>query len=293
MQKSSAPDNATNDIVLRETRWAAAIVIPILAAAFIILYITPDSSGDHFAWPIKPRMSAMMLGATYFTGVIYFSVVFRARSWHEVRLGLLPVVLFASILGIATILHWGKFSHDKPQFWLWVFLYWTLPFVLVWIWLRNERHARPLPVVRGEVRLGSTGRGVLAVIGIGLAATSLLLFFAPALVAPYWPWKISALTARITSAELGLFSFFMLEVAAVARWSEVRSLLKPQLISPIIFVYAIIASWNDFDQSKPLTWIFVAFVLVVFVAGFPAMYFPQEARRRNAYKKASGSESNR
>jgi len=282
MQGPALSETASRDVVLRETRWIAAIVIPILAAAFIILYITPDSSGDYFAWPIKPRMSAMMLGATYFTGVIYFAVVFRARSWHQVRLGLLPVALFATILGIATILHWDKFSHDKPQFWLWVVLYWTLPFVLVWVWSRNERAARPLPALPDEVRLGAASRGLLAIVGTGLALTSLLLFFAPALMASIWPWKISALTARITSAELGLFSFFMLEVAMVARWSEVRALLFPQLISPLVFVFAIFASWNNFDQTNPLTWVFVIFVIVIFVVGFPAMYFPLEAKRRKS-----------
>jgi len=268
------------DVVLLETRWLALIIIPILAAAFLVLCLTPDTAGDHFAWPIKPRMSAMMLGATYFTGVIYFAVVFRAQSWHQVRLGLLPVALFAGMLGIATIIHWDRFSHSYPQFWLWTFLYWTLPFVLIAQWIRNERAARPLPAVPGEVHFGPAGRGILLILGIGLAATSLLLFLAPTVAAAYWPWKITPLTARVTAAELGLFGFFALEVAAVARWSEVRSLLLPQLISPIVFVICVVASWNDFQKTNPLTWVFVGFVLIVFVIGFPGVYFPMEARRR-------------
>lgn len=118
--------------------------------------------------------------------------------------------------------------------------------------------------------------------GLGLAATSLLLFVVPSVVAAYWPWKITPLTARVIAAELGLFSFFALEVAVVARWSEVRSLLLPQLISPLVFVFAIVASWDDFDKSKSLTWAFVVFVVMAFVVGFPAMYFPLEARRKLA-----------
>jgi len=278
------PENPspTQGIVLKETRWLALLVIPILAAAFLILYITPDTGGEHFAWQIKPRMSSMMLGATYFTGVIYFSVVLRARYWHQVRLGLLPVALFATMLGVATILHWDKFNHSQFEFWLWVVLYWALPFVLVWAWLRNERHARPPSKLQAEVHISLSSRWILATLGVALGVTSLLLFFVPSLMAAHWPWTISALTSRITAAELGLFSFFMLEVAVVARWSEVRSLLFPQLISPIFFATCIIASWGDFDKSNPLTWLFIGFVLVVFVAGFPAMYFPMEARRKAA-----------
>jgi hypothetical protein len=222
----------------------------------------------------------MMLGATYFTGVIYFAVVFRSRAWHRIRLGLLPVALFASLLGIATLLHWEKFSHSQPQFWLWVILYWTLPFVLVWAWLRNERRARPLPKQPDEVHLQPFTRLLIGAIGIALALTSLSLFFFPSLTAPYWPWTLSALTARVTAAELGLFGFFMLEVALVARWSEVRALLLPQLISPLLFLFCIIASWQDFNIANPLTTVFVLFVLAVFVAGFPAMYFSHETKRK-------------
>lgn len=279
------------DIVLRETRWAALFVIPILAAAFLILYIIPDSNGQHFAWPVKPRMSAMMLGATYFTGVIFFSVVLRAKGWHEVRLGLLPVVLFASLLGIATILHWDRFSHAQPHFWLWVALYWILPFVLLWLWIRNERKARPLPSQPDEVQLKPSLRLIIALLAVTLAVMSLLLFILPTSLAPYWPWTITALTARVISAELGLFGFFMLEVALVARWSEIRSLLLPQLISPPLFLFSIIASWDNFDKANPVTWGFVAFVVIVFVIGFPAIYFPLEARRRKKIASLEGSDS--
>lgn len=269
----------TGDIVPLDTRWVAVLIVPVLVAAFLVLYLMPGSTGEYFAWPIKPRMSAMMLGATYFTGAIYFTVVARARAWHEVRLGLLPVVLFASILGIATILHWDKFSHDKMQFWLWTALYGVLPFVLLALWVRNERRARPLPPQPDEVLFSTLARGVVGAVGVALALTSIALFFLPGTVIEYWPWKLSALTARITSAELGLFAFFMLEVACVGRWSEVRKLLYPQLVSPVIFVGAVAAAWADFDKANPLTWAFVAFVLIVFVIGFPAVYFSMEARR--------------
>lgn len=112
------PSISTSDVVLRETRWLAILVIPILAAAFLILYVTPDTSGEHFAWPIKPRMSAMMLGATYFTGVIYFAVVLRAKSWHQVRLGLLPshcLLRYSELprlfIGIALAIHIHSFGY--------------------------------------------------------------------------------------------------------------------------------------------------------------------------------------
>ena len=58
-----------------------------------------------------------------------------------------------------------------------------------------------------------------------------------------------------------------------------RSLLFPQLISPIVFVICVVASWNDFQKTNPLIWVFVGFVPIVFVIGFPGLYFPMEKRR--------------
>ena len=60
---------------------------------------------------------------------------------------------FAGYLGVATIIHWDKFTAGHISFILWVILYFTLPFVLVGVWLRNRRtdphdqdtNYRPLP----------------------------------------------------------------------------------------------------------------------------------------------------
>lgn len=37
------------------TRAVAAIVVPVLLLAFVILYLNPDSSGERFAWAIRPH----------------------------------------------------------------------------------------------------------------------------------------------------------------------------------------------------------------------------------------------
>jgi hypothetical protein len=270
------------DELLPSIRLTVGVVAPLLAVAFGILYLIPDGNGPHWAWPVEPRMTSMLLGATYLTGVIYFSVVLRTRSWHRVRLGLLPVSLFAGILGITTILHWSEFTHAKIHFWIWALLYFTLPGILVVLWLRNERAAGPQPAIDGDVLLSSTTRTVLAVIGLGLAVTTLLLFLTPSLMVRVWPWQLTHLTSRITAAELGLFAFFALHAAANARWSQIHDLLRPQLASPLLILAAVIISRADFDWSNPLAWGFLGFVVVVFVIGFPVLYVVGESARRSA-----------
>lgn len=53
---------AVPDRVLPVTKILAALIVPILCAAFIMLYLFPNQSGMLFAWPIKPQASAMRLG---------------------------------------------------------------------------------------------------------------------------------------------------------------------------------------------------------------------------------------
>jgi hypothetical protein len=125
--------------VLPETRWLGAVVIPFLAAASAILYVWPNDTGRLFAWPIKPPMTAMMLGAAYMGGIYFFARVVAARRWHAIKAGFLPVMTFASLLGIATILHWDRFTHNHISFVAWAGLYFTTPFLVLGVWLRNRR----------------------------------------------------------------------------------------------------------------------------------------------------------
>src|SRR2546421_5063667 len=73
---------ARNDRVFPETRWVSAIIVPFLVAAFVILYLFPDHTQELFAWGIKPRMSAMMLGAAYIGGGYFFFRFARLSRSH-------------------------------------------------------------------------------------------------------------------------------------------------------------------------------------------------------------------
>jgi Ca2+/Na+ antiporter len=116
----------------------AGLVIPFLIVAFVILYFFPHNTAKLFAWEIKPPMTAMMLGSAYAGGIYYFSGLIATRQWHRIKVGLLPVTVFASVLNVATILHWDRFNHGTLPFFAWVSLYFTTPFIVFALWLRNR-----------------------------------------------------------------------------------------------------------------------------------------------------------
>jgi hypothetical protein len=267
---------ARGDRVLRTTRALSLFIAPFLVLGFGILYLLPDHTRELFAWTIKPRMTAMMLGAAYLGGVYFFVRAAVNGRWHEVEAGFLPVAGFAALLGIATILHWNKFNHGHAAFVTWAALYFTTPFLVVAAWLRNRRtDASPVdpgkPTIPGAVRLLLAALGAL-VLGVGV-----LVFVAPGLVMGAWPWALTPLTARVVGTMFVLGGMAQLSVARDRRWSAARITVESQLLSLAGIELAAALSWQGFNPANPLRWVFVGGLLVQ-VAGLALLWAVMQAR---------------
>ncbi len=264
-----------NDRILPETRWVSAIIVPFLVAAFAILYLFPDHTQALFAWGIRPRMSAMMLGAAYIGGAYFFVRAATNARWHWVKVGFLPVTTFATLMGIATILHWDRFNHGYISFFAWVGLYFTTPFIVLLLWLRN-RSTDPGPTSHDR-RVPRLVRLVIGIVGGLTLITSIFLFLQPGFMIGTWPWQLTPLTARVLGALFALTGVGELAIALDIRWSAVRIALQSQMIGIALIGLAIVFSWSNFNQAKPLTWIFLASILFLLIAS-PLLYIWMETR---------------
>jgi len=269
MEYSSTGD----DRVLPLTRILSAIIVPFLVAAFVMLYIFPDRSDVLFAWPIRPRMSAMMLGATYIGGAVFFTRVILTKHWHTVKLGLLPVSAFAAFLGIATIIHWDSFTHGHISFRLWTLLYFVLPFVIPVVWFVNQKHD-PKPVTPD---MPSGLKIFFAAEGVILVVVSLLLMAAPALMIPTWPWTLSPLTSRVMAAMFILPGLVGFGIALTGKRDSARIILEAQIIAVILILGAVPFASTDFNWTRPVSWFFVVGMSVLLVA-LIAISFPGKKR---------------
>jgi hypothetical protein len=252
------------DRVLPMTRILAAIIVPVLLAAFLILYLFPNDSGRLFAWPIKPPMSAMMLGATYLGGAYFFTRVVFSRQWHTVRLGLIPVTAFAGIMGIATILHWDKFTHGNFSFMLWAFLYFTLPFVIPVVWYLNRR-ANSENQAGTEKRFSNGLRLATGGVGAIMLLSSLILLLFPQIMIPIWPWTLSPLTGRVMAAMFALPGLVGVGVAIDGRWSSASIIFQAQALAILFFLLAIALDRDEFQWNQLGSWIFLASLVMVFL----------------------------
>lgn len=269
---------AADDRILPETRWLAVFIIPFLVAAFIILYVWPQNTAQLFAWTIKPTMTPMTLAAAYFGGIYFFTRTALAQRWHEVQAGFLAVTAFASLLGIATILHWDRFNHQHISFVTWALLYFTTPFLVIVVWLRNRR-ADPGAPESNEVIVPLALRRFLGSVGAIALVVSALLFLQPALMIRLWPWMLTPLTARVMGAMFALPGVVSVSLARERRWSAARIVLEAQGLSFALTLIAAVRARGDFAPSSPVTWVFVG-GLSVLLAAVGALYASMEWRRR-------------
>ena len=263
-----------DDRVLPLTRALAWFITPFLVVGFGVLWPVPRDTERLFAWRLAPTLSAMILGAAYVGGAYFFVRAARATRWHTIKGGFPPVVVFATLLGLATIIHWDKFNHGHVAFWLWAGLYFTTPFLVGYVYLSNRNQDNG--VDDGGPRLSLTTARLIGAAGVLAVATGLFLFTFPATALRFWPWHLTPLTARVLGA------VFCLGLAGIGtlvdrRWTSARIPLQVALVMLVFMVVAGVRAGAEFAGSNVLTWLFVVGFATLTIAA-AALYVSMERR---------------
>jgi hypothetical protein len=265
------------DEINRFTRVVAAIIIPFLVAAFVILAFFPAQSGRRFAWEIQPAMTAFWMGAGYLGGAYFFLRVLLGGAWHRVTAGFLPVTAFTWAMLLATILHWQRFDLSHLPFQIWLVLYVVTPFLVPFVWWRNGAFGVATAEV-GEVIVPLAVRAGMGVVGIFLLVFAIIAFVAPDVVISFWPWSLSPLTARVMGGWFALMGVGGVVMAREPRWSAWRV-----EVESIIFVWhalILIGAVVHFDDFKPGgAWFIAAEALTI---GALALLYAAMERRRSS-----------
>ena len=262
--------------MLPVTRWVARLIVPFLAAAFLVLYGVPDRTTDFFAWTIRPEMTPVVMGAGYGAGVYFFYRVSTADEWHTVAPVFLGITTFTWFMAIATVLHWANFNHSHHTFVLWVVLYAVTPVLVPGVWVYNRR-TDPREPTAGAVRLPRAVRLLGGGLGLVVTVRAVVLFVAPAPMIDAWPWAVSPLTARVLAGWFALFGVVNGVVVLDPRWSAARLLVQSQLLGFALVLAGVVRFWGNFDPSDPLTWAVVGGMALYLVA-ILVLYVWLEAR---------------
>lgn len=262
MTLSAGP--APEDRVLPYTRVLSLCIVPFLLAGFVILYLFPQHTTRLWAWPLRPTMTSMVLASAYLGGAYFFVRAAFERRWHVLAPGLLSVTLFATLLGVATALHWDKFTHDSRAFWVWSALYFAAPLLVLGAWLANRRyadHARAVDDV-----LAPAVRGVVAAIGVLALVQGAAMFISPSTFLDLWPWTLTPLSCRTLGA-VWCLGGAGLGVWWDARWSTLRRMLEVELVMVGLMLLAALRARDQLDSGKPFAWpMLVGFSLLFFAS---------------------------
>ncbi len=269
-----------DDRVALWTRALAVFIVPFLVTAFAILYFWPDDTGRLFAWRIAPSVTSFLLGSAYIGGAYFFVRVSFEKRWHHVSVGFLPVTAFASLMLIATLLHWDKFSHGNVAFWAWVSVYSITPVLVFSAWLRNRR-ADPGMLDASDARTPTAVRRSLGALGTLVLAVGLGLFIAPGALMAIWPWPLTPLTSRVVGSCFVLTGVTGLAIAADPRWTAARIVLQSQMLAIVLILVGAVRGHGSFDPGSVLTWLFAIGLSVLLVA-IAALYAALEMRLRPA-----------
>ena len=264
-----------NDRILPLTRWVAVIVVPFLWLAFLILYFFPDSTGERFAWAIKPHMTSIYIGAGYLGGSWLFINAIFGKRWHRIQGGFWPVTTFTWFMLIATIVYWGRFIHANLGFILWLILYIVTPFLVPGLWFLNrktdsgeleEEDLRISPLILWILRFG--GLGVLIFVTTGVVNSAFMV--------RVWPWALSPLTALVMCGWIALLGVGALAMSFEPRWSGWKVPLVSILIWHVLVLLGALRNQADFKNGV-VNWYTLSILFMI--GGILIFYALAELRR--------------
>lgn len=254
-----------DDRVIVATQIVAASVIVVLLLAFLALYIFPDYTDIDFAWTIQPRTSALLIGAGYTAGAYFFARLLLDKKWHRVQAGFLPITAFTIFMLLATLLHWDRFHHGALNFYLWTIVYAITPFLVTFIWWRNQQMALT-GLEEHDLRFSRFIRSALKIVGIVGALVFVIVFIKPTLLIGVAAWKLTPLTARIFAGWSILTLCTVASIGFDGRWSATRTLMESAMVGIGLCLLALPRMWADFNPSSPMTYALVGGLVITFIA---------------------------
>jgi hypothetical protein len=256
--------------------WLGVLVLPFLVVAVVLLYLFPTRTDVLFAWTIAPPLSALFLACAYIGGIWFFVRAVRETRWHRLHRGFNAVLVFATLLGAATVLHWDRFHHGTVIFVVWATLYATTPFLTAVVLGVHRGIDDGRPDERDYLLPGAV-RAVLVLVGLAALAAGVALFLFPVQLGPFWAWELTPLTARVVGAVLTLPGMVNLWMLRDARWSAFRQVFQAQILSLTFILLALLLHHGDLTGPSAVP---VAAGFCVSFVAYVTFYVVCERRRR-------------
>ncbi|MBD3927422.1 hypothetical protein IEZ26_22560 [Nocardioides cavernae] len=244
------------------------------------LTVFPTRTAEWFSWTIDVPMTAVFLGAAYWSSAVLEVAGARSRTWSRARLTVWTVLVFTVLTLVVTLVHLDKFhlGAENPAgaraiTWGWLAIYAGVPVAMV-VGLVLQARAGGTRVV-DVVRLPAGLRWLLVGLAALLLATGAALLLAPEWAADGWAWPLTPLTARAIGAWLVGLGW----ASAHARLVDDRESVRPVGLTGAAFVvleavallrYGDVLDWSGWQAVAyvaGLAWIAVVSAWILALRG--------------------------
>ena len=191
-------------------------------------------------------LNTRFVASFYLAGAVGLGLSGMARHSIDTRVFVAGFAVVTSLLLLATLMYWSDFTANGVPY-PWLISYIVDPVVGAFaLWSLDLAR----PAVPGTHRLSGIFGAILAVFGI----LGVILLFFPDTAVAHWPWKLTAILARVYAA---IFIAFALG-AGLAAFERRRQAVLPFTLSALTLVVLIaLASLIHRDRfvSGPAPWI--------------------------------------
>ena len=194
--------------VARPMRVLLVVAAGLVFLAGLQLTVFTTRTDEWFSWTIDVPMTAVFLGAAYWSSAVLEVAGARSHTWGRARLTVWTVLVFTVLTLVVTLVHLDKFhlGADQPASarlvtWGWLAIYAGVPLAMVaGLVLQSRAGADVVQAVRRP--LPAALRWLLLGLGVVLLASGVALLVDPAWAAQAWSWPLTPLTGRAVGAWL-------------------------------------------------------------------------------------------
>jgi hypothetical protein len=222
-----------------------------LALFFVLWFLIFPAAGIYFAWPVKPELTALFLGAGFLLRSYFGYHLWREKDWYKLRWSMAGDFVFLGVLFVTTWWHIDEMnwhltgvSNGLRIFCLVIAHIWTLAYTFEPLTVHLFRpHASEanaaVPEELSEGPLLPVLKNVLLAffyLGIGIGA---LLFFNTNFANQRWPWELNPFDARIMAAWPAACAVWAFTMREMKDWAEVKIGVR----SLLLFVTGLFVIW--------------------------------------------------
>lgn len=263
-------------------RWLLYVAALLVFLAGVQLFVFPLRTDEYFAWTIGSPMTAVFLGASYWSAVGLELTAARAPRWAGARIAIPAVFVFTTVTFVVTLVHLESFHLDgdlplrtRAVTWAWIAVYAAVPLLMVGALLAQRARSVDVPPPSGLPPVVRVTLVALATVLLGLGVALL--------VAPEWadaalPWVQTPLTARA----IGAWLVGLGVASGHARLLDDRPSLRPLGLTGVLFgvlqALALGRHGDELDRGAALTVGYVTLLVVVTAVSAWALW-PTAAER--------------